>query len=40
MSAPSDPTAAPVPPTADRRPHVRTHHGDTVTDHYEWLRDK
>ncbi|WP_231930418.1 S9 family peptidase [Friedmanniella luteola] len=35
-----DPTATPLPPTADRRPHQRTHHGDTVTDHYEWLRDK
>jgi oligopeptidase B len=39
MPAASDPTT-PQPPTADRRPHLRTHHGDTVTDHYEWLRDK
>ena len=40
MPASSDPSATPVPPTADRRPQQRTHHGDTVTDHYEWLRDK
>ncbi|WP_245885828.1 S9 family peptidase [Xylanimonas oleitrophica] len=25
---------------AERRPVTRTHHGDTVTDDYEWLRDK
>ena len=30
----------PTPPAAPRREHVRTHHGDTVVDHYEWLRDK
>lgn len=30
----------PTPPAATRREHVRTHHGDTVVDHYEWLRDK
>jgi oligopeptidase B len=40
MPAPSDRTTAAVAPTAERRPHLRTHHGDTVTDHYEWLRDK
>ena len=28
------------PPTADRRPIERTHHGDTFVDEYEWLRDK
>ncbi len=28
------------PPTADRRPIERTHHGDTFVDDYEWLRDK
>jgi len=28
------------PPIADRRPVERTHHGDTLTDEYEWLRDK
>ncbi len=28
------------PPVAKRVPVERTHHGDTVTDHYEWLRDK
>lgn len=25
---------------ADRRSWLRTHHGDTFDDHYEWLRDK
>jgi oligopeptidase B len=28
-----------APPTARRVPHERTHHGDTVVDDYEWLRD-
>ncbi len=28
------------PPVADRRPVERTHHGDTVVDDYEWLREK
>ena len=28
------------PPAAKRIPVTRTHHGDTVTDHYEWMRDK
>jgi oligopeptidase B len=28
------------PPTAQRVPTKRTHHGDTVVDEYEWLRDK
>lgn len=28
------------PPTAAQRPVQRTHHGDTVVDEYEWLRDK
>ncbi|WP_166844661.1 S9 family peptidase [Isoptericola sp. BMS4] len=33
-------TDAPAaPPLADRRPATRTHHGDVVTDDYEWLRD-
>ena len=27
-------------PRADRRPIERTHHGDTFSDPYEWLRDK
>ena len=27
-------------PTAARRSHVRTHHGDAFDDPYEWLRDK
>jgi len=30
----------PHPPQAKRIPSKRTHHGDTITDHYEWLRDK
>jgi oligopeptidase B len=30
----------PSPPVAARVPHERTHHGDTVVDDYEWLRDK
>ncbi|NUR10211.1 MAG: S9 family peptidase [Nocardioidaceae bacterium] len=29
-----------APPVARREPVERTHHGDTVVDHYEWLRDK
>ena len=33
---PAAPAAAPV---AERRPTTRTHHGDTFTDDYEWLRD-
>ena len=28
------------PPVADRRPTVRTHHGDSFEDPYEWLRAK
>ncbi|WP_309101958.1 S9 family peptidase [Microbacterium sp.] len=27
-------------PLADRRSHIRTHHGDTFEDPYEWLREK
>ena len=26
-------------PLPDKRPTLRTHHGDTFTDHWEWLRD-
>ena len=38
---PSAATSAPAaPPTAQRRPVERTHHGDTFVDDYEWLRDK
>lgn len=29
-----------TPPVADRRPFTRTHHGDAVSDSYEWLRAK
>lgn len=32
--------ATPAPPIAARRPLERTHHGDTVIDNYEWLREK
>lgn len=28
------------PPVAERREHVREHHGDRFVDHYEWLRDR
>ncbi|WP_240613344.1 S9 family peptidase [Brachybacterium endophyticum] len=34
------PADLPQPPRPDHRPTDRTHHGDTVTDPYEWLRDK
>ena len=38
---PGAPTEAPVEaPVAERRPTVRSHHGDDVVDDYEWLRDK
>ena len=33
-------SSAPTPPQAKQVPAQRTHHGDTVTDHYEWLREK
>ncbi len=29
-----------APPSAERRPIVRSHHGDDFVDDYEWLRDK
>lgn len=32
--------AADRPPVAPRRPSTRTHHGDTFTDPYAWMRDK
>ncbi|WP_277455207.1 S9 family peptidase [Janibacter sp. DB-40] len=28
-----------TPPVADKREHVRSHHGDDVLDPYEWMRD-
>ena len=37
---PADHAVPPVPPVADKRPTTRTHHGDIVTDPYEWMRDK
>jgi oligopeptidase B len=36
----SDAPEIPTPPIAKRLPFERTHHGDTVVDDYEWLRDK
>lgn len=35
LNAPSHIT----PPVADRRPHRFSHHGDTMTDDYAWLKD-
>ena len=35
----SDATAPSGPPEARRVPTTRSHHGDTVIDNYEWLRD-
>jgi oligopeptidase B len=35
-----DAAETPSPPEAKRVPTERTHHGDTVVDDYEWLRDK
>ncbi|PYE15052.1 oligopeptidase B [Williamsia limnetica] len=32
--------AGATPPAAKKIPFERTHHGETVIDHYEWLRDK
>lgn len=33
-------TSSPTPPVAKKAPLERTHHGETFTDNYEWLRDK
>jgi oligopeptidase B len=33
-------TEFPSPPVADRRPVTTTHHGETLTDDYAWLRQK
>ncbi len=30
----------PTPPAAQHVPHLREHHGDTIQDPFEWLRDK
>ncbi|PTU54662.1 oligopeptidase B [Sphaerisporangium cinnabarinum] len=45
MPSPPEPEVAeaaeaPQAPVAPRRPSPRTHHGETVDDDYEWLRDK
>ncbi|MHA7987038.1 S9 family peptidase [Rathayibacter sp. CAU 1779] len=37
---PTDAPASATPPVAKRVPFTRTHHGDSVEDPYEWLRDK
>ena len=34
------PIVLPAVPEAERRPLTRTHHGDSVVDEYEWLRDR
>ncbi|MCJ1715959.1 S9 family peptidase [Curtobacterium sp. VKM Ac-2922] len=36
----SDEHGSTTPPTADKRPITRTHHGIDFVDDYEWLRDK
>ncbi|MBD8078573.1 S9 family peptidase [Cellulosimicrobium arenosum] len=40
VTASSPPASLQHGPVAPRRPTSRTHHGETVTDDYEWLRDK
>ncbi|GAB2934379.1 S9 family peptidase [Rhodococcus aerolatus] len=38
-TGPVEPPQPLPPPVAAKVPHTRTHHGDTVEDPYEWLRD-
>ncbi len=40
MTAPESQRRAIRPPIAERRSFIRTHHGDTFDDPYEWLRDR
>lgn len=40
MTDTSQDAVAGAPPVAKKIPFERKHHGDTVIDHYEWLRDK
>jgi oligopeptidase B len=40
MSERSEPNPNVPPPVAERRPVVRSHHGDDFVDDYEWMRDK
>ncbi|MCZ2402325.1 S9 family peptidase [Paenarthrobacter sp. Z7-10] len=43
MTESADPatrTTIPTPPVAKKIPATRTHHGDSFTDSYEWLREK
>ena len=37
---PTEPAPTPDPPVAARRPSVRSHHGETFVDPYEWLRNR
>ncbi|GAA3590905.1 S9 family peptidase [Klugiella xanthotipulae] len=39
-TSPTSDTVSPARPHAPQRPTARTHHGDTVIDNYEWLREK
>ena len=36
----TSPSEGPLPPAAQRIPHERTFHGDTVVDEYAWLEEK
>jgi oligopeptidase B len=40
VTAPESQRRATRPPIAERRSFIRTHHGDTFDDPYEWLRDR
>ena len=40
QSANTTAAASAVPPVAKKVPTKRTHHGDTLVDNYEWLREK
>ena len=40
MTAPESQRSTTRPPIAERRSFLRTHHGDTFDDPYEWLRDR
>src|SRR5437762_3253028 len=40
VSAAADGDKTPRPPVAARVPHVTKIHGDILTDHYFWLREK
>ncbi|MHA7240113.1 S9 family peptidase [Arthrobacter sp. TMS1-12-1] len=40
MTADAARVPVPVPAPARKVPHLRTHHGDSFVDNYEWMRDK